>query len=64
MGDRLKVEPEANAFASELLIPRAELARRAGNGATLRSLASQFQVSVQAVVYALRSAKLLNRIGR
>lgn len=62
-GDRMKIEPEANAFASELLIPRAELARRVGKGATLRGLANQFDVSLQAVVYALRSARLINRIS-
>jgi DNA-directed RNA polymerase subunit RPC12/RpoP len=62
-GDRLKIEPEANAFASELLIPRIELVRRTRDRATLRDLASHFDVSRQAIVYALRSAKLLSRIG-
>lgn len=63
-GDRAKVEPEANAFASELLIPRSELVCRVGKDATLRGLARQFDVSREAIVYALRSAKLLNRLGR
>jgi hypothetical protein len=64
-GDRLKIEPEANAFASELLIPRVELTRvvRRG-GASFRSLSQHFEVSQQAVVYALRSAKLLGLMGR
>jgi len=62
-GDRQKVEPEANAFASELLIPADELRRQVAAGATLRGLARHFDVSVQATVYALRAAKLLNRIS-
>ncbi len=62
-GDRQKVEPEANAFASELLIPRQELIRQVKQGGTFRGLARHFEASQQAVVHAVRSAKLLNRIG-
>lgn len=62
-GDRHKIEPEANAFASELLIPRQELIHEVKKGSTFRSLARHFNASQQAVVYAVRSAKLLNRIG-
>jgi hypothetical protein len=63
-GDRQKIEPEANAFASELLIPRDELTRQVKAGATFRDLAGHFGASQHAVVYAVRSARLLNRIGR
>ena len=58
-----KIEPEANAFASELLIPQAELKRRVSAGETMRALARTFDVSLQATFYALRSAKLINRIS-
>jgi hypothetical protein len=57
--DRHKAEPEANAFASELLIPRAELARQVKQGSTFRGLARHFGASRQAVAYAVRTAKLL-----
>ena len=62
-GAREKIEPEANAFASELLIPQAELKRRVSAGETMRALARTFDVSLQATFYALRSAKLINRIS-
>jgi predicted RNA-binding Zn-ribbon protein involved in translation (DUF1610 family) len=61
-GDRHKIEPEANAFASELLVPRQELARQVKGGATFRGLARHFGVSQQAAIYAVRSAKLLNQM--
>jgi hypothetical protein len=62
-GDRRKIEPEANAFASELLIPRDELTRQVRQGdASFRSLARRFDASQQAVVYAVRAAKLLSQI--
>lgn len=63
-GDRQKIEPEANAFASELLIPRRELKQEVEAGTTFRGLARHFVASQQAVVYAVRTAKLLKRIGR
>lgn len=62
-GDRAKIEPEANAFASELLIPRERLAAAVGEGLGISRLAERFGASRQAVVYALRSTKLLNRVG-
>lgn len=60
-GSRTKIEPEANAFASELLIPRRQL-RQQVDRATLPELARHFDASRQAVVYALQSAKLLKRV--
>lgn len=61
-GDRAKIEPEANAFASELLIPRKRLVTAINSGMNLSALARHFGASRQAVVYALRSGKLLNRL--
>ena len=61
-GDRHKIEPEANAFASELLIPRDELTRQVKHRANFRSLARHFDASQQAVVYAVRTAKLLGQM--
>jgi predicted RNA-binding Zn-ribbon protein involved in translation (DUF1610 family) len=61
-GDRHKIEPEANAFASELLIPRDELTRKVKQGGTFRSLARHFDASQQAVVNAERTAKLLGQM--
>lgn len=63
-GERRKVEPEANAFASELLIPRAELNRAIGQNPSMRAIAAQFGVSRQVVVYAAMSAKALGRLSR
>jgi transcription elongation factor Elf1 len=62
--DRSKVEPEANAFASELLIPRTWLAAAVRDGLDLDGLARRFDVSRHAIVYALRAAALLNRVAR
>jgi predicted RNA-binding Zn-ribbon protein involved in translation (DUF1610 family) len=61
-GDRTKIEPEANAFASELLIPRDRLVTAVSEGLGLTRLATRFGASRQAIVYALRSGKLLNRL--
>jgi Zn finger protein HypA/HybF involved in hydrogenase expression len=63
-GDRHKIEPEANAFASELLMPRSWLAAAVKEGLDLNGLARRFDVSREAVVHALRAASLLNRLGR
>jgi hypothetical protein len=63
-GDRHKIEPEANAFASELLIPRDELTRQVKQGLTFRGLARHFQVSHEAAVRAVRGAKLLRQMSR
>lgn len=62
-GERRKVEPEANAFASELLIPRAELNTAIARNPSMRSLARQFGVSREVVAYAVMSAKALGRVG-
>jgi predicted RNA-binding Zn-ribbon protein involved in translation (DUF1610 family) len=62
-GDLHKIEPEANAFASELIIPRAALQAAVKEGATLRGLTGRFDVSLQAIIYALQSARLLSRIS-
>jgi DNA-directed RNA polymerase subunit RPC12/RpoP len=58
-GERHKIEPEANAFASELLVPAADLKVAVGAGLDVPELASRFQVSRQALVYALMSHKLV-----
>ncbi len=60
---REKIEPEANAFASELLLPTARLRSAVGQGVSIRELATRFGVSRQAVVYAVRAAKLLHRLN-
>lgn len=58
-GDRQKIEPEANAFASELLIPAEDLKQAVTAGLNIPALASRFQVSRQALVYALMAHKLI-----
>lgn len=58
-----KIEAEANAFASELLIPRPRLRRAVEVGLSLRELCELFDVSSQALTYALSSAKLLNKVA-
>jgi hypothetical protein len=63
-GERAKVEPEANAFASELLIPRDELNAAVEADPSARALARRFGVSRQAMVYALMSARKIDRVGR
>jgi hypothetical protein len=60
--ERAKVEPEANAFASELLIPRELLTATAGRTPSVRGLCSEFGVSRQAMVYALMSANVIDRV--
>lgn len=61
-GDRLKIEPEANAFASELLIPPELLRRELAESRTVASLSHRFGVSRQAVIYAVRAARLMDRL--
>ncbi len=63
-GERSKVEPEANAFASELLIPRNELNTAVEADPSARALARRFGVSRQAMVYALMSAHKIDRVRR
>jgi hypothetical protein len=64
VGDRHKVEPEANAFASEMLVPRDVLRRELGRPQTISALARRFGVSRPAAVYAVRAARLLDRLSR
>jgi DNA-directed RNA polymerase subunit RPC12/RpoP len=63
-GERSKAEPEANAFASELLIPRQELNAVVDAEPSVRALATRFGVSRQAMVYALMSAGKIDRVKR
>jgi Zn-dependent peptidase ImmA (M78 family) len=56
-----KIEPEANAFASALLIPRARLRRAADAGLTVDELRQLFDVSREALHWALDDARLLSR---
>jgi predicted RNA-binding Zn-ribbon protein involved in translation (DUF1610 family) len=63
-GERSKAEPEANAFASELLIPRDELRAAIDAEPSARALARRFGVSRQAMVYALMSAGSIDRVRR
>jgi hypothetical protein len=61
-GERSKLEPEANAFASELLIPRAELAAAIATTPSAKALRTHFGVSRQALVYALMSARAIDKV--
>ena len=61
-GGRGKIEPEANAFASELIIPRDELRRQIRQTQYLSQLAPAFQVSRQAMFYAVSSARLASKL--
>lgn len=63
-GERSKIEGEANAFASELLIPRLELQAEIGRNPSLRSLRINFGVSRRALIYAVMSAGAIGRVGR
>jgi hypothetical protein len=57
-----KIEPEANAFASELLIPRPRLKRAVDAGLTVDELRRLFDVSREALHWALEDARLLGRV--
>jgi hypothetical protein len=61
-GGRAKLEPEANAFASELLMPRELLTAAVSRTPSVRSLYAEFGVSRQAMVYALMSARAIDRV--
>jgi ribosomal protein S27E len=63
-GDRTKVEPEANAFASELLVPRADLMAAIARNSSVTALRERFGVSREAMVYALRAAGAINKATR
>lgn len=62
VGERAKVEPEANAFASELLVPRERLTAAISGIPSVRVLCAEFGVSRQAMVYALMTAKAIGRV--
>ena len=57
-----KIEAEANAFASELLIPRHRLHRAVEAGLNLHRLRALFDVSRDAIVYALEDERLLTKV--
>lgn len=57
-----KIEPEANAFAAELIIAQDELRKAVNNGLSLRELCRRFGASREAMVYALMSSKLMNKV--
>jgi len=61
-GERAKVEPEANAFASELLVPHDSLTSAMTTTPSVRALCAGFGVSRQAMVYALMAAKAIGRV--
>jgi IrrE N-terminal-like domain len=61
-GERRKVEPEANALASELLVPRDELRAAVSQDGSVRTLCGRFGVSRQAIVYALMAAAMIGRV--
>lgn len=61
-GERSKLEPEANAFASELLIPRADLGATIAKTPSAKVLREHFGVSRQVLVYALMSARAINKV--
>ena len=55
-----KIEAEANAFASELLVPRDELRAAVKARPTMIELRSHFNVSRDVMVYALMDARLID----
>lgn len=57
-----RIEPEANAFASQLLIPRHRLKRAVEAGLSLAKLRELFDVSREAIIHALEDAKLLGKV--
>lgn len=63
-GDRQKIEPEANAFASEFLIPRSLLTQDVLASSSLGDLRRRFNVSKEAMTRAILGAGLAGRISR
>jgi hypothetical protein len=61
---RGKIEPEANSFASELLVPRKLLTAELSTPKSISALARTFDASRQAVIFAVQSAKLTRRLTR
>lgn len=56
------LEVEANAFASELLLPRRALREAVKSGLAFREIAERFLASRQATAYSLKSAKLITKV--
>jgi hypothetical protein len=61
-GERSKLEPEANAFASELLIPRGELTAAIARNPSVRALRERFAVSKQALAIAVMRAGAIDKV--
>jgi hypothetical protein len=59
-----KLETEANAFASELLLPREKLREAVSEELGFQAIAKRFIASREATLYALSSAKLLAKVAR
>src|SRR5579884_262545 len=57
-----KIEGEANAFASELLVPREALRAAVASRPTLAELRRHFNVSRDVIIYALMDARLIDRV--
>jgi hypothetical protein len=58
-----KIEREANAFAGELLVPRASLRKAVTSGSSVDELRRSFQVSREVMAIALSQARLINRVS-
>ncbi len=58
-----KLEVEANAFASELMLPSEDLRKAVRNGLSFNAVASRFQASRHATLLALSSAGLLGKLA-
>jgi hypothetical protein len=58
-----RIEAEANAFASELLMPRHRLKRAVEVGLSLGQLRAHFAVSGQALHWALEQERLLDQVS-
>jgi IrrE N-terminal-like domain len=61
-GERSKLEPEANAFSSELLVPTDELKAAITKSPSIKALRERFGISRQALVYALMGAGVINKV--
>ena len=57
-----QMEPEANAFAAELIMPADELREAVQRGLTFHQLCSHFGSSRQATIYALMSTRLIDQL--
>jgi hypothetical protein len=61
-GEGKAAEVEANAFAGELLIPRAWLARDLKQGLSIADVIERYQVSREVVFVAAKNGRLLGRL--